>query len=88
MDRERLTVCGCTLDPEYKPMADDPSRGVFCVRNRSLKQVEEHLGCPFCFGRSRERVEGGERMLFCDWDPECDPVTFGFPPDSARLRRG
>jgi hypothetical protein len=69
-------------------MADDRPRVVFCVRNQITKCVEDHLGCPYCFGRNRDAVESGESKRFCDWDPEKDPVAFGFPPDTSRNSRG
>jgi hypothetical protein len=69
-------------------MADDKSPGVFCKRNQVLKQVDEHLGCPYCFGRLRTAVESGERQQFCDWDEAQDPVSFGFPACGSRQQGG
>lgn len=69
-------------------MADDRTqKRVFCRRNHVSKSADEHLGCPYCYGRLREVVEQGEPQRFCDWDPDNDPVTFGFPDDSSRNQR-
>ena len=57
---------------------------VFCLRNHSSKEAGEHMACPYCFGKKRELIEDGERKEFCDYDPDEDPVTFGFPDDSSR----
>lgn len=70
-------------------MADDQTpKKVFCVRNRLMKDAGEHLGCPYCFGKKRQTVEDGERKDFCDFDPDKDPVSFGFPEDTTRNLRG
>jgi hypothetical protein len=61
---------------------------VFCVRNKCEKDASEHLGCPYCFGKRREVVEDGERKDFCDFDPDKDPTSFGFPEGSTRNLKG
>lgn len=68
----------------------EPSGGqsVFCVRNKVLKPPEEHLTCPYCFGRRREAVAGGDHALFCDYDESKDPLAFGFPEASTRSLKG
>jgi len=66
-----------------KPSAEQ----VHCRRLATLRTVEEHLGCPYCFGK-RADVEGGDRGAFCDYQPGVDPVTFGFPENSGRMRNG
>jgi hypothetical protein len=63
-------------------------KGVFCARNKMLKDPGEHLSCPYCFGRKREVIERGERTEFCDFDPTKDPVSFGFPQGTLRDLRG
>lgn len=70
-------------------MADNEAstKRVYCVRNHTTKKASEHLRCPYCFGRSREVVEAGEHERFCDFDPEKDPVSFGFPEGSTRAQR-
>lgn len=67
-------------------MADPPEvpKGVFCIRNQIMKDAGEHLHCPYCFGKTREIIEGGECKEFCDFDPEQDPIAFGFAPDTSR----
>jgi hypothetical protein len=69
--------------------ADNISSGdrVLCRRLATLRTVEEHLGCPYCFGK-RAEVEAGDRSEFCDYQPGVDPVTFGFPENSGRLANG
>jgi hypothetical protein len=61
---------------------------VVCVRNKTPKAAEEHLACPYCFGRKREVVEGGAHRAFCDFDEEQDPVSFGFPEGTTRSDKG
>jgi hypothetical protein len=69
-------------------MTEKGPEGVYCLRNKLIKQVDEHLTCPYCFGRTREKVESGECKHFCDWDSEKDPVAFGFPPGTSRNEHG
>lgn len=70
-------------------MSDEqPKRRVFCVRNHVSKSSDEHLHCPYCFGKKREVIDEGEREEFCDFNPDRDPVTFGFPEESSRNTRG
>ena len=71
-------------------MAQTPAapKKIFCLRNQIMKPCEEHLQCPYCFGRRREVIEGGEHKDFCDFDPDKDPISFGFPDDSTRNLRG
>jgi hypothetical protein len=61
---------------------------VFCIRNQVEKQAEEHLTCPYCFGKKLEIVENGLRREFCDYDPEKDPTSFGFPEGTTRNQSG
>jgi hypothetical protein len=70
-------------------MADeqDPKK-VYCVRNRLMKDASEHMGCPYCFGKKKEAVEDGERQDFCDYDPDKDPISYGFPTNTTRNLRG
>ena len=65
-----------------------PRKRIFCVRNQCEKPADEHLGCPYCFGKRREVIESGERKDFCDFDPEKDPTTFGFPEGTTRNLKG
>jgi hypothetical protein len=70
-------------------MSDEqPKKPVFCQRNRTSKEADEHMACPYCFGKKRELVEDGERKEFCDYDPDQDPITFGFPEGSSRNAGG
>ncbi|KAA3615212.1 MAG: hypothetical protein DWQ01_00375 [Planctomycetota bacterium] len=70
-----------TSNPEPPP---DP---VHCRRvDRSLPPGE-HLQCPYCFGKLAE-VEAGEHRRFCDFQPDQDPLHFGFPGDDSRSQQG
>ncbi len=70
-------------------MSDEQAnKPVFCKRNHRSKEAREHMSCPYCFGKKRELIEHGERADFCDFDPENDPIAFGFPDDSSRNARG
>lgn len=70
-------------------MSEDQSKKpVFCKRNHTSKDADEHMSCPYCFGKLREVIENGERTEFCDFDPDEDPITFGFPDDSTRNSQG
>lgn len=64
------------------------TQSVFCVRNQIDKPIDEHLRCPYCFGRTHDVIEGGERRRFCDYDPQKDPVCFGFPEGTTRNLKG
>jgi hypothetical protein len=61
---------------------------VYCVRNRLMKEAGEHISCPYCFGKKKELVENGERSEFCDYNPDKDPISYGFPEDTNRNLRG
>lgn len=67
-----------------KPAED---RAVFCRRTRGMTPVEEHLRCPYCFGRVAD-VGGDAYNSFCDYDPAADPIHFGFPETHGRAVRG
>lgn len=73
-------------DPKKKD--EGTGKKVFCVRNQVDKGAPEHLSCPYCFGRKCEVVERGERKEFCDFDPDKDPTSFGFPEGSTRNLKG
>ncbi len=60
---------------------------VQCPRIDRARTVDEHEDCPYCFG-SPEDVAAGRRAKFCDFDPEKDPLVFGFPQDSSHLTKG
>jgi hypothetical protein len=66
---------------------DKPKDGVYCRRIDRLQTVEEHKGCPYCFGR-RAEIQQGEHDSFCDFEPGTDPIVFGFPPDIGRMAKG
>jgi hypothetical protein len=49
--------------------------------------IEEHLQCPYCFGRADD-VANGQHERFCDFSLGRDPIHFGFPPGTLRDREG
>ena len=75
-------------ESEKKAEAGKTGKTVFCVRNQCEKGAPEHLGCAYCFGKKREVIEKGERKEFCDFDPDKDPTSFGFPENSSRNLKG
>jgi len=68
-------------------MTPEP-RNIPCPRHRTEKPVAEHLTCPYCYERRAEVLATGEREAFCDFDPERDPIAFGFPDGMTRALRG
>jgi hypothetical protein len=60
---------------------------VYCKRLHQLRDVREHLACPYCFGAASD-VLSGDRGRFCDFDAALDPVVFGFPRAYGRMSRG
>jgi len=67
---------------------EKPAKSIYCVRNKAAKPADEHLACPYCFGKKREAVEQGERVDYCDFEEGRDPLSFGFPEDSTRALKG
>jgi hypothetical protein len=66
---------------------DDKRILVKCERTDTEYDVNEHLRCPYCFGKDVD-VKSEDRSRFCDFDPDRDPINFGFPENSTRLNRG
>jgi hypothetical protein len=64
---------------------DDSEKRVECRRVNKSVTPEEHQQCPYCFGTVTE-VCSGRHETFCDYDPEKDPVSFGFPPDKGHFK--
>lgn len=60
---------------------------VTCRRLHVDRSVDEHLACPYCFGKAKD-VAKGDRACFCDFQPGVDPVCFGFPEGAGRLISG
>lgn len=56
-----------------------------CRRVERSYRVEEHLRCPYCFGK-REDIRAGHYECFCDFEPGVDPIVFGFPETHGRWR--
>jgi hypothetical protein len=51
---------------------------VMCRRLKRPLPIAEHRQCLYCFGEP-EDVGTGDHPRFCDFDPERDPINFGFP---------
>ena len=69
-------------------MSQPSAKVVFCVRNERMKAAKGHLECPYCYAKALEEIESGERARFCDFDPEKDPTSFGFPEGTSRNLKG
>lgn len=62
---------------------NDSGNSVHCWRTGRALPSGEHRECPYCFGRTDGEVETAEHARFCDYDPEKDPIVFGFPKGPA-----
>ena len=62
-------------------------RTLLCRRTQQFVAPEEHLNCPYCFGRESD-VQRGLHERFCGYQPERDPIHFGFPTETERERDG
>lgn len=69
-----------TKKPESKGRKpkEKASELVFCQRIQEPVSVKEHRGCAYCFGTVKA-IEEGDHKEFCDYDPDRDPLQFGFP---------
>jgi hypothetical protein len=56
----------------------ETSEQVYCQRIQEPVSVDEHKKCAYCFGTVEAVVEGNHEE-FCDYDPDRDPLQFGFP---------
>jgi hypothetical protein len=54
-----------------------------CQRTGQEYDAEEHLRCPYCFGKEKD-MTSAEPERFCDFEPGKDPINFGFPENSSR----
>ena len=62
-------------------------KGIYCRRVGKRYAPAEHEECAYCHG-SKAEIETGEHGKFCNYDPDKDPVHFGFPSESARDLKG
>ena len=69
--------------PQRKPAAEARLKTLRCRRVDRLVDLAEHEACPYCFGH-RQELASGRYETFCDWQPDRDPVHFGFPPEAQR----
>ncbi|MBI4611998.1 MAG: hypothetical protein HY720_00145 [Planctomycetes bacterium] len=54
-----------------------------CRRVERSYKIEEHLRCPYCFGKCDD-IRSGDYERFCDFVPGVDPIAFGFPATHGR----
>jgi hypothetical protein len=66
------------MDPIENP---EEESHIYCPRVRCGRPVCEHRLCPYCFG-SEAVIAEGNHTLFCDYEPNRDPVCFGFPGET------
>jgi len=69
--------------PQPDPAAQPRIKQLRCRRVDRLVDLAEHEACPYCFGH-RQELSSGRYETFCDWQPDRDPVHFGFPPEAQR----
>lgn len=62
-------------------------KGVYCRRVGEKFAPDEHERCAYCHG-SKAEVQTGEHANFCNYDPNKDPVHFGFPEGGGRDQNG
>ena len=74
--------------PEQEPLPKMKVKKLRCRRTGQLFAVSEHVVCPYCYGEEKTIEQGGEYKDFCEFKPGEDPINFGFPPDSSRMRHG
>ena len=60
---------------------------VHCRRTGQELAVQQHLTCPYCFGK-KEEVSSTEHARFCDFQKGIDPIAFGFPKHAGRWKTG
>lgn len=56
---------------------------LLCRRTGEQVALQEHASCPYCFGRLAD-IEKGRHEAFCDYRPDEDAVSFGFPSGASR----
>jgi len=54
-----------------------------CQRVQRPLSSRKHLRCPYCFG-DENAVKAGKHADFCEFNPDRDPVNFGFPQTHGR----
>ncbi len=59
-----------------------------CRRTGQMFNVATHARCPYCFADGEAIAKRGDYKDFCDFDPEKDPINFGFRHDSTRNENG
>ena len=68
--------------------ADDDSNPMLiqCRRVHRPMPVDDHKDCPYCFG-DEATIRTCGYASFCDFDPDLDPVNFGFPEELGHYQR-
>ena len=74
-------------EPRAEKPKDEADDQVRCRRTGEKYSPDEHHRCPYCYGAIADVAEG-DHETFCDFDPEKDPVQFGFPENGTRHQTG
>jgi len=74
--------------PKEEGQASRRIKVLRCRRTGQMFNVPEHARCPYCFADDETIAKRGDYADFCDFDPEKDPINFGFRPDSTRNENG
>jgi hypothetical protein len=81
-------------DENPTPGSHDPGftegfavKAVYCKRLDKQLPVAEHADCVYCHG-DEEEIKTAEHERFCEFDPDKDPVHFGFPEGTSRDLEG
>ncbi len=56
---------------------------VYCQRLKRPLEVNEHGRCLYCYGDTAD-ILTGDYEIFCDFNSDEDPISFGFPSDNIR----
>ncbi|MBK7580527.1 MAG: hypothetical protein IPI67_10015 [Myxococcales bacterium] len=59
-----------------------------CRRTGQMFSADEHARCPYCAASAETIAASGDYTQFCDYQPNVDPVHFGFPDDTSRNKGG
>lgn len=70
------------MAPEAKPV-EMHVVAVRCPRLGCMRTVAEHRECPYCYG-PEQAIATADRRCFCDYRPQVDATTFGFPEEFGR----
>ncbi|MFO1012022.1 MAG: hypothetical protein U1F29_18335 [Planctomycetota bacterium] len=89
MCHDEVNEAGCARPSTERAASELPYRvtSLLCKRTGQRLPLAEHEACPYCFGK-KDEVATGLHSHFCGYQPERDPVHFGFPGGTARDLEG